>query len=169
MIHPPKVEVFDVPAGTNTDPKGFVRAVAEYRVEPFGLYLAREVPDHPSIAYLESWLLPSLGLRATDFWMRPGFERDQDFYIDVVDVTVDGQVWRAVDHYLDIVVRRGRGLEVLDTDELIVALVDGQIDQSTAHRALLTAFRTVEGLATHGYDLLRWLAGHGVRLTWRRR
>lgn len=169
MIHPPKVEVFDLPAGTNTDPKGHVRAVAEYRVEPFGLYLAREVPDHPTIAYLESWLLPSLGLRATDFWMRPGHERDQDFYLDIVDVTVDGQVWRAIDHYLDIVVRRGRGLEVLDTDELTLALVAGRIDQHTAQRALLTAFKTVDGLAAHGYDLLGWLAGHGVELTWQRR
>lgn len=169
MIHPPKVEVFDVPAGTNTDPKGFVRAVAEYRVEPFGLYMAREVLDHPSIVYLESWLLPSLGLRASDFWMRPGHERDQDFYLDIVDVTVDGQVWRAVDHYVDIVVRLGRGLEVLDVDELTVALVDGRIDQRTAQRALLTAFWTVDALAAHDYDLHGWLAGRGVMLTWRRR
>jgi uncharacterized protein len=169
MIHPPKVEVFDVPAGTNTDPKGFVRAVAEYRIEPFGLYVAREVPDHPNIVYLESWLLPSLGLRATDFWMRPGYERDQDFYLDIVDVTVDGQVWRTVDHYLDIVVRRGRGLEVIDVDELTMALMSGQIDQDTAQRAMLTAFGTVDGLAAHGYDLRGWLAGRGVTLTWQRR
>lgn len=169
MIHPPKVEVFDIAAGTNTDPKGFVRAVAEYRVEPFGLYLAREVPDHPSIVYLESWLLPSLGLRATDFWMRPGHELDQDFYLDIVNVTVDGQVWRTVDHYVDIVVRVGRGLEVLDVNELTSALVDGQIDQVTAQRALLTAFETVDTLAAHGYDLDGWLAGRGVMLTWQRR
>jgi uncharacterized protein len=169
MIHSPKVEVFDVLAGTNTDPKGFVRAVAEYRIEPFGLYVAREVPDHPSIVYLESWLLPSHGLRATDFWMRPGHERDQDFYLDIVDVTVDGQVWRTVDHYLDIVVRLGQGLDVLDVDELTRALVDGQIDQHTAQRALVTAFGTVDALAAHGYDLLGWLAGSGVMLTWHRR
>jgi predicted RNA-binding protein associated with RNAse of E/G family len=168
MIHPPKVEVFDVRASTNTDPKGFVRDVAEYRVEPFGLYMAREVPDHPSIAYLESWLLPSLGLRATDFWMRLGHERDEDFYLDIVDVIVNGQVWRTIDHYLDIVVRLGRGLEVLDVDELTGALVAELIDQRTAQRALLTAFRTVDGLATHGYDLLGWLASSGVTLTWRR-
>ena len=29
--HPPKVETFDVPAKTNTDPKGFVRPVEVYR------------------------------------------------------------------------------------------------------------------------------------------
>ncbi|MGH3838428.1 MAG: DUF402 domain-containing protein, partial [Pseudonocardiaceae bacterium] len=64
-IHPPKVELFDLDAMTNTDPKGVVRTVREYRVEPFGLYLARDVIDHPSICALESWLLPELGLRIT--------------------------------------------------------------------------------------------------------
>lgn len=170
-IHRPKVEVFDVHARTNTDPKGIVRAVDEYRVEPFGLYVARPVLDHPRIAYLESWLLPSLGLRATDFWMHPGHERPQDFYLDTVDVTVDGDhaVWRTVDHYLDIVVRTGSDLEVLDVDELTDAVIAGFVDGETAQRALTMAFRTVDGLARHGYDLAAWLAGHGVKLAWRRR
>lgn len=171
MIHAPKVEVFDVPAGTNTDPKGFVRAVEEYRVEPFGLYLARPVLGHPTIAYLESWLLPDLGLRATDFWTHPGHERDHDFYLDVVDVTVEDEarVWRTVDHYLDVVVRRGRDLEVLDADELTGALLAGLVDDATAQRALATAFTTVDGLAAHGYDLDGWLATRGMALHWRRR
>jgi predicted RNA-binding protein associated with RNAse of E/G family len=176
MIHPPKVELFDVRAGTNTDPKGFTRPVEEYRVEPFGLYMARPVPAHPTLAYLESWLLPSLGLRVTDFWMHPGHERDQDFYIDIVDVTVDATdgsgehaVWRTVDHYLDIVVRTGRGLDVLDIDELTDALLAGLLDGVTAQRALATVFRTVDALAGHGYDLTGWLSGLGMTLRWRRR
>lgn len=169
MIHQPKVEVFDIAAGTNTDPKGFVREVDEYRVEPFGLYLAREMPGHREFAYIESWLLPSLGVRATDFWMRPGHGRDQDFYLDIVDITVDGDRWRTVDHYLDIVVRSGRGLDVLDGDELAGALQAGLIDAGTAQRALHIAFRTVDGLAAHGYDLGAWLATHGMALSWKRR
>ena len=169
QVHPPKVEVFDVAAGTNTDPKGCVRTVGEYRVEPFGLYLARAMPGHPRMAYLESWLLPAQGLRVTDFWMHPGHELDQDFYLDVVDVTVDGARWRTVDHYLDVVVRTGREAEVLDVDELITALATGRIDQPTAERALRTAFRTVDGLARHGYDLGAWLAGQQVTLRWKRR
>jgi uncharacterized protein len=168
-IHPPKVEVFDVAAGTNTDPKGFVRSVAEYRVEPFGLYLARDVVGHPRIAYLESWLLPEQGLRATDFWMRPGHERHQDFYLDVVEVTVDGELWRTVDHYLDIVVRTGHDIEVLDIDELTCALVSGMIDAPTAERALRTTVRTVDGLSRHGYDLGAWLATQHIALDWKRR
>ena len=40
-MHPPKHETFDLAGRTNTDPKGFVRAVDEYRLCPWGLYMAR--------------------------------------------------------------------------------------------------------------------------------
>jgi predicted RNA-binding protein associated with RNAse of E/G family len=43
-VHPPKRESFDVAAGTNTDNKGIVRAVDEYVVHPWGLYMARPTP-----------------------------------------------------------------------------------------------------------------------------
>lgn len=168
-IHPPKIEFFDVEAATNTDPKGFVRRVDEYRVEPFGLYLAREVDGHPRIAYLESWLLPALGLRATDFWHHPGQERDNDMYLDIVDVLDADGVWRTVDHYLDIALWTGGKLEVLDVDELTAALVAGLIDEPTAQRAMQTTFHTIDCLAVHGYDLEAWLRANGMTLTWKRR
>src|SRR5690606_10153043 len=63
-IHPPKHETFDLSARTNTDPKGIVRAVDEYRLMPWGLYMARPTPGRAQFHYLETWLLPSLGLRA---------------------------------------------------------------------------------------------------------
>jgi len=168
-IHPPKIETFDVTAATNTDPKGFVRRVEEYRVEPFGLYMAREMVGHPRLAYVESWLLPPFGLRATDFWYHPGQERGNDLYLDVVDVTVAGEVWRTVDHYLDIALWTGRRLAVLDTEELTAALLAGLVTEDTARRAMLTAFTTVDGLAAHGYDLRAWLRTADITLTWRRR
>jgi uncharacterized protein len=167
-VHPPKVEIFDLDAMTNTDPKGFVRAVREYRIEPFGLYLARDVVDHPSIRAIESWLLPGVGLRATDWFFHPGHERDQDFYLDVVRIDVQDRCWRTEDHYLDLVVRAGRGAEVLDTDELLDALLAGLIDRTTAQAALATAYRAVDGLARHGYRLDRWLATVGAWPTWGR-
>jgi len=168
-IHRPKIEIFDVEAGTNTDPKGFVRPVDEYREEPFGLYMAREVVGHPRIAYLESWLLPGLGLRANDFWHHPGAERDNDLYLDVADIAVVDGVWRTVDHYLDIALWTGRKLEVLDADELSAALAAGLIDPDAAQRAMGTAFATVDALAAHRYDLAAWLGGRGISLRWRRR
>lgn len=167
-IHAPKVESFDLDAMTNTDPKGVVRPVHEYRVEPFGLYLARDVIDHPSIRAIESWLLPDVGLRATDWFYHPGHERDQDFYLDVVRIDVRGSCWQTEDHYLDLVVRAGRDVEVLDTDELLAAVLAGLLDPPTAQLALATAYRAVDGLARHDYRLDRWLATVGAWPTWRR-
>lgn len=168
-IHPPKVETFDLAAGTNIDPRGNVREVEEYHVADFGLYLARPAPGRAQFHYLESWLLPGLGLRLTDFWFSPGHERDQDFYVDVVTVEVDGTTWRTTDWYLDLITREGRGLEVLDTDELLAASTAGLISPAEARRALEITYGTVEGLASHGYRLRDWLSTMDIELTWRRR
>jgi hypothetical protein len=167
-IHPPKIELFDLEAMTNTDPKGVVRAVREYRVEPFGLYVARDVIDHPSIRALESWLLPEVGLRITDWFYPPGHEWHDQLYIDVVRIDANPQCWRTEDHYLDLVLRTGSGVDVLDTDELLAAVVAGLLDRSVAEAALATTYRTLEGLVRHGYWLDRWLSTVGARPTWSR-
>jgi uncharacterized protein len=167
-IHAPKVETFDLEAMTNTDPKGVVRHVEGYRVEPFGLYMARPVVDHPRVTYVESWLLPEFGLRVSDWWWRPGEERDQDFYLDIAHITTGRTLWRSVDHYLDVVVRTGRDLEVLDTDELLAATDAGLLDAGAAQHALEITYRTVDGIAEHRHDVSAWLATRGVRLSWRR-
>lgn len=165
-LHPPKIETFDVAAGTNTDPKGFVRAVEIYREEPFGLYVSRPMVDHPTLTHLRSWLLPGLGVRVTDFSWHPGHERLQDHYLDIVDITRDGSTWWTEDHYIDLVVHTGERTEVLDLDEFAEAVAGGLLDAPRAERALGTSHRTLAGLADHGHDLDRWLAGHGVALTW---
>lgn len=167
-VHPPKIETFDLAARTNTDPKGIVREVEHYRETAFGLYMARPTPGRKQFHYLESWLLPELGLRATDFWFNPGYERDQDLYLDVVTIDVAGHTWRSTDLYLDIVVRRGRGLEVLDTDELLTASAAELVSPGQARAALRTSHSTVEALAKHGYDLDAWLVTHGIQLSWAR-
>ncbi|HKS44528.1 MAG TPA: DUF402 domain-containing protein [Amycolatopsis sp.] len=168
-IHPPKTEIFDIAAGINTDPKGIAREVEEYRVTPFGLYLARPAPGRDQFDYLESWLLPGLGLRLTDFWFTPGHERDQDFYFDVVAVDVAGDIWRTTDWYLDLALRERRSLDVLDTDELLAAATSGLLSRDEAHQALEIVYRTVAGLAAHGYRLRDWLSTLDIELTWRRR
>lgn len=166
--HPPKVETFDLAAMTNTDPKGFVRGVDEYRVEPFGLYMARPIVDHPNVEYVESWLLPEQGLRISDWWFRPGRERDQDFYLDIAEVTPGERAWRSVDHYLDIVLRIGQRATVLDSDELLAAVLAGHLAADVAEQALHTTYRVIDGLARTGYRLEPWLASVGVSLEWRR-
>ena len=131
-LHPPKRERFDVSAGVNIDPKGIARSVEEYRVEPFGLYMARPTPGRAQFHYLESWLLPDLGLRITDFWFSPGHERDQDFYLDVVTIDVHDDVWLTTDLYLDLAVRTGRSVTVLDTYELLEATTAGLLTREDA-------------------------------------
>ncbi|KID28089.1 DUF402 domain-containing protein [Prauserella rugosa] len=168
-MHPPKCETFDVAAGTNTDPKGIVREVDEYRVTPFGLYLARPTPGRRQFHYLESWLLPELDLRVTDFWFNPGYEKDQDFYLDVVSITRGDDVWHARDLYLDLVLRQHRDVEVIDTDELLEAASTGLLTHADAAEALETAYTALAALSRHGHDLGAWLATLDVTLTWKRR
>jgi predicted RNA-binding protein associated with RNAse of E/G family len=166
-IHPPKRETFDLAARTNTDPKGIVRAVDEYEVYAWGLYLARPTPGRAQFHYLESWLLPSLGLRATVFHFNPGHERDHDYYLDVGEFTPGPDVWRSEDHYLDIEVRTGTSAALADVDELLEAIRQGLLMPEVAELAVRRAVVAVDGLARNGYDLARWLAEHGVQLSWR--
>jgi predicted RNA-binding protein associated with RNAse of E/G family len=166
-IHPPKRETFDVTARTNTDPKGIVRDVDLYEVHPWGLYVARPTPGRAQFHYLESWLLPSLRLRATVFHFSQGYERDQDFYLDVGPITVDGDVWRSEDHYLDLVLRTGTSVELIDVDEVFEAVQAGLITAENASVAVQTAAVAIDGLARHDYDLGRWLAEKEMVLTWR--
>ncbi|RVW00475.1 DUF402 domain-containing protein [Rhodococcus spongiicola] len=164
--HRPKVEYFNVTERTNTDPKGFVRPVEHYRLEPWGLYMARTA-DHMRFHYLESWLIPDLGIRASIFHFHPYHDRDQDHYIDIGDFTRGSDVWKAEDHYLDLVVRTGRDTELLDVDELISAAAHGYISPQTANRAVQRAMAAVDGIARHGHDVEAWLASKGMPVSWR--
>jgi uncharacterized protein len=152
---------------TNTDPKGIKRAVDEYTVTPWGLYMARPTPGRAQFHYLESWLLPSLGLRASIFHFNPGHERAQDFYLDVGRYTPGPEVWRSEDHYLDLVVRTGEGVDMEDVDELLTAVRHGLLTPETGEEAVRSAIDAVQGLSRNGYDLHRWLSGNGLDLTWR--
>jgi predicted RNA-binding protein associated with RNAse of E/G family len=166
-IHPTKHETFDLVARTNTDPKGIVRAVDDYTLRPWGLYLARPAPGRLQFHYLESWLLPSLGLRATVFHFNPGHERDHDYYLDVGEYTPGATVWRSEDHYLDIEVSTHAGARLSDVDELLVAVRHHLLSADVAERAIRRAATAIDGLARHDYDLTRWLAAEGMELTWR--
>jgi uncharacterized protein len=143
-----------------------VRAVDVYLERPWGLYLARPTPGREQFRYLESWLLPELGLRVTIFHFNPGHERDQDYYLDVGRFTRDGDVWTSEDHYLDLVLRSGRDVALIDVDELTNAVQTGQLSPETAAQAVQDATAAVDGLASHGYHLEHWLATRGMVLTW---
>ncbi|MCW4355622.1 DUF402 domain-containing protein [Hoyosella sp. YIM 151337] len=165
-VHSPKVEKFNLTDRTNTDPKGFVRPVDRYHLEPWGLYMGRPA-DHEQFHYLESWIIPRFGIRASIFHFYPAHERDQNFYVDIGDFTPSPTQWRSVDHYLDIVVRTGRECEVQDVDELLAAHCAGHISAGTAQQAFQRAIRVVDGIAAHGHTLEGWLAAHGMEIWWR--
>jgi len=129
--------------------------------------MARPTPGRIQFHYLESWLLPAQGLRANVFHFNPGYERDQDHYLDVGTITVGADRWLTEDHYLDLVVRTGRGTELVDVDELLEAQRIGLLSTEAAEQAVRTAVAAVGGLAAHGHDLHDWLAGTGVELSWR--
>ncbi len=168
-MHPPKTAHFDVPARINIDTKGIERAVDEYRLTPFGLYMSRAMINRPTAHWVQSWLLPELGLCVTDWWWNPGHERDQDFYLDVCEIVRDGDRWLLTDHYLDIVVHQHCGAELIDVDEFVAAVALGLLDPAAAESAMLRAYRAIDGLAAHGHDLNAWLAGMGIVLSWKER
>ena len=138
-----------------------------YALRPWGLYMARPTPGRAQFHYIESWLLPSLGLRATVFHFNPGHERNQDVYLDVGEYTQGPTRWQGTDHYLDLVLRTGEGVQITDVDELLDAVRHGLLSPESGERAIRTAVTTVDALASHDYDLNRWLAGNGMVLTWR--
>lgn len=131
--------------------------------------MARPTPGRTEFGYLESWLLPSLGLRASVFHFSPGHERDQDCYLDLGEYTPGAERWHSVDHYLDLVVRTGRDAALTDIDELMAAVAEGLLCPGEAERAVHHAAAAVDGLSRHGYDLTAWLASEGMELFWRGR
>ncbi|MGO4614671.1 DUF402 domain-containing protein [Nocardia sp. 2YAB30] len=165
-VHRPKVEYFNLADLTNTDPKGFVRPVERYHVEPWGLYMAR-TSDHPQFHYLESWLLPELSIRATVFHYHPAHQRDQDYYLDLGEFSVVGpKKWKSVDHYLDIVVRSTRETQLLDVDELLAAHAAGLIRLGEAEAAMQHAAAAIDGIAANGHTFEGWMESLGITLTW---
>ena len=136
-------------------------------MQPWGLYLARPTPGRAQFHYLESWLLPSLGLRASIFHFNPGYEREQDYYLDVGEYTRGDDRWTSEDHYLDLVVRTHIGVELADVDELLDAVRHGLLAPQAGESAVRRAVAAIDGLARNDYDLNAWLAGEGMQLTWR--
>lgn len=129
--------------------------------------MARPTPGRTQFHYLESWLLPTLGLRANIFHFNPGYERDQDYYLDITDITAANGIWESRDLYVDLVLYNGVRTELVDVDELLEAHRHGLISDQSAESAIQRAVAAVEGLSRHNHDLTAWLAANGMDLTWR--
>ena len=131
----------------NTDPKEIQRAVNEYTVKPWGLYMARPTPGRAQFHYLESWLLPALGLRASVFHSIPATNAIRIFTSTSADNREGQDIWHAEDHYLDLVVRTGKSADE-DVDELLTAVKHGLLTPEVGEEAVRSALDTVQGAST---------------------
>ncbi|MCS4534935.1 DUF402 domain-containing protein [Corynebacterium sp. HS2168-gen11] len=167
--HPVKQETFDTRSKINIDPKGFHRSVDTFRETEFGLYMARGA-DHQFFGYVESWLLPKLGLRINIFHYRDGVQQTEkfyDFYIDVVDIAVDtAGVWTTRDLYVDLLWNIDTQVEVVDIDELAAATSEGLITADDAEKAIETTLMAVDGITRYGDNPLEWIKSQGYELDW---
>lgn len=110
-------------------------------------------------------------LRITDFHFTPGNETRHEFYVDVALIEQpqdSAEPWRTTDLYLDVVCRTGEFTDVLDADELAVAITENYLDTDTAALAMDTAFNAATGIAAHGHSLPSWLRSLGIALQWSR-
>lgn len=164
-LHPVKSETFDTDSFINTDPKGYLREVDVFTRTEFGLYMARGA-NHPRFGYLESWLLPGLGLRANIFHFREGVVEEQNYYFDVAEIHDAGDRWDYRDLYVDLVSVTGQPIDVLDIDELAAATSAGLITAAEAETAIDTTLAAVEGITRHQDDAMAWLSSQGIDLTW---
>lgn len=167
-MHAPKHETFNLDAHINVDPKGFNRVVDAFQRTNFGLYMARGA-NHPRFGYLESWLLPKLGLRVNKFHTReisPQNSEYKEFYTDVARITCDDTTWTTTDLYVDLLSTTGNPVNVDDIDELSQAAAAGLIPAEDVEFAIESTLSAVEGITRHGDDIMAWLDSLGIDLTW---
>lgn len=168
-LHPVKREAFRLADKVNVDPKGFERPVEHFRVQQGALYMAREA-DHPRFFYMESWLYPSLDMRVTWFHFRDHARREvptQLMYIDIAFIDEsDANAWTTRDIYIDIVTHSDGQLDVLDLDELGMALEANYLTAAEVARALTASQRILDGIQQHG-SLEAWLESQGLPIAWK--
>lgn len=165
--HAPKREIFDVVAAINIDPKGFHRIVDSFHETEFGLYMARQ-SDHQEFYYLESWLLPQLGLRINKFHFRAKFSRNQSYYLDIGNFSGPDSAgqWHAEDWYLDVVIAADEATFYLDDiDELFEAYHCAQLTLAQCVAATEISHTVTQGLSSHP-TLDAWLSSQKISLTW---
>ncbi|MDV6373882.1 DUF402 domain-containing protein [Deinococcus arenicola] len=161
--HPIKVERHDVQARCHYTNTG-VRAVNTYRETDAGLYVARDFVGHPRIRHWQAHLLPAQHLVVCRYAFHEC--REHDYYIDVAQITREGDVWSVRDLYLDIVLHDGLAAEIADTDELLASWEAGYLTAGELRQAIEVAHHTVAELAHADYSLEQWQTAQGLRLDW---
>lgn len=156
---PPKLERHDLAARLHHTNTG-LRPVDRYQLHDAGLFVSRRFVAHPRIRAWHAHLLPALGLQICryDFYG----QREHDYYLDLATITEDGGVWTLQDHYLDVLIWRGKRAEVVDEDEFLSAALAGYLPQQQAERVSRQAQTLLSDLAQHGFNLGAYLAAQGI-------
>lgn len=161
--HPIKTEHHDTQSllhHTNTG----VRQVNVYQETSHGLFVARDFAAHPRIRHWQAHLLPKLNLVICRYDFHG--PREHDYYMDVAQITREGDLWAVRDFYLDIVLHDGLAAEIVDTEELLESQVAGFITEPEVQESIAVAHQTLSGLAQAGYNLKTWLAAQQIALDW---
>lgn len=163
QAHPVKVERHDVAARQHHTNTG-VRSVHTYQETPHGLFVARDFVAHPRIRHWQAHLLPTLNVVVCQYDFHE--HREHDFYLDIAQISREGDLWTVRDYYLDVVVHDGVMAEIVDTDELLAAREAGFISEREMQRAITVAHHALAGLAHARYSLHDWLSAQGVQIGW---
>ena len=147
----------DVGARTHRD-RGRTSSLDALVLGEGGLYIAGPLPENRRFRAYQRWLLPTEGWAVGRFAPHPGQRpMAEDWYIDLDEITVSGDIWRAEDRLLDVAVFEGQRYEVQDADELADCLDRGLLAPAAviaALRALHHLCRALERLDLSGAALL---------------
>ena len=153
---------------TNTDNKGFVRPVQEYRETSYGLYMSRTA-DHAKFNHMQTWLLLRWDCAPTSFTSprdtgRGSVSISMSAGSAVPTTPVAGMPPTGI--WTWSTCRRGRS-RLIDVDELFDACSAGLLSTADAQEAVFVATRALVGAADHDHRVQDWLdAQVGEPLTW---
>lgn len=167
MSKPVKTLRYDLANMTNTVKAGCYK-VDVYEASEQWLYMARKTVNHPYIAYIKAFLIPSLGLQINRWQLHEGDIPKEysfyDFYIDVGSIEARQHEWVLRDFYLDILVVEGKAAHVLDTDEYLQGVQEEFLSSDEAQFSLTRTHELINALAENSYSLESYLHQKGITI-----
>jgi uncharacterized protein len=134
-LSPLKRETIDLTNRVHVTGKGIAYPIDRLSRVGRGLLMERQFRDHPTVRYLQAWLLPHEGWRVCRYTPHEGVHWC-DWYIDICQIEETDDRCLVTDLFLDVGVHEGKGYDLLDCDELGAALTAGLISARQAQGAL---------------------------------
>jgi uncharacterized protein len=167
LLKPVKTLRYDLANKTNTVKAGCYK-VDVYETSSQWLYMARKTVNHPYIAYIKAFLIPSLGLQINRWQLQeseiPREYSFYDYYIDIGSIKATQHEWVLRDFYLDVLVIEGKAAHILDTDEYLQGIQENLLKSGEAEFALSRTHELINALAKNNYHLESYLQQHGLTI-----